>query len=40
MSIDTRHGFEKDSIVTFEGVSGMTEVNGREFTVKAVTSKD
>jgi hypothetical protein len=38
MSADTRHGFEADTYVTFTGVKGMTEVNGREFQIKAVPS--
>ena len=33
MSTDVRHGFEADSIVTFQGVNGMTEVNDREFKI-------
>ena len=33
MSTDTRHGFEEGSFVTFQGVKGMTEVNGQEFKI-------
>ena len=33
MPVDTRHGFEDGSYVTFSGVKGMTELNGREFKI-------
>lgn len=33
MSTDTRHGFEDGSYVTFQGVKGMEEVNGKEFKI-------
>ena len=33
MATDTRHGFEDGSYVTFHGVKGMTEVNGKEFKI-------
>jgi ubiquitin-activating enzyme E1 len=33
MSTDTRHGFEEGTYVTFTGVKGMTEVNGKEYKI-------
>ena len=33
MSTDTRHGFEDGTYVTFQGVKGMEEVNGKEFKI-------
>ncbi|CAF0891592.1 unnamed protein product [Didymodactylos carnosus] len=33
LSFDKRHGFEDGSYVTFSGVKGMTEVNGKEFKI-------
>ncbi|CAF1176997.1 unnamed protein product [Adineta steineri] len=33
MATETRHGFEDGTFVTFQGVKGMTEVNGKEFQI-------
>ena len=38
MSTETRHGFEDGSIVSFQDVQGMTEVNDKEFKI-TVTSE-
>ena len=40
MPPDTRHGFEEGSYVTFSGVKGMTELNGREFKIATPSKCD
>lgn len=38
MSVDTRHGFEDGTYVTFNDVKGMEEVNEKEFKINVTSA--